>query len=95
MHAEMFVLREHLAPLDDDEFFATDLIGCEVVLADGTLIGTVNAADDKGAPLLTIDGAGGKELLIPFADGIVVATDTANKRIVVDPPEGLFEINEG
>ena len=93
-HAEMVVLRKQLAALDDDEFLAVDLIGCQIVLADETPIGTVTAADEKGSPLLTIAGAGGRELLVPFAGAIVVEVDIQRRRIVIDPPQGLFEINE-
>jgi ribosomal 30S subunit maturation factor RimM len=40
---------------------------------------------------LVVTGARG-ELLIPMAEGICVRVDTAAKTIVVDPPDGLFEL---
>ncbi len=33
------------------------------------------------------------EILIPFIPAICVEIDVDNKRIVIDPPEGLLELN--
>jgi ribosomal 30S subunit maturation factor RimM len=43
--------------------------------------------------VLAIDGPRG-EILIPFAVDICVEIDVAAKRIRIDPPEGLLELNE-
>lgn len=43
--------------------------------------------------LLVID-SDGREILIPFVQGICVGIDLKKKEIVIDPPEGLLEINE-
>jgi 16S rRNA processing protein RimM len=94
VHAEVFIARGELTPLEEGEYFASDLVGCEVFLKDGTSVGTVIAAEDRGAPLLTLRGADGRELLIPFAGEIVFETDIEGGRIVIDPPRGLLEINE-
>jgi ribosomal 30S subunit maturation factor RimM len=42
---------------------------------------------------LVIAGARG-EVLVPLVADICVAVDVAQRRIVVDPPEGLLELNE-
>ena len=34
------------------------------------------------------------EVLVPLAAEICRSVDTAGKRIVIDPPEGLLEVNE-
>jgi ribosomal 30S subunit maturation factor RimM len=41
---------------------------------------------------LVIDGAGG-EILIPLAAEICREIDPAAKRIVIDPPAGLIDLN--
>jgi ribosomal 30S subunit maturation factor RimM len=33
------------------------------------------------------------EVLIPLAEGICVAVDVPGKKIVVEPPEGLLDLN--
>jgi 16S rRNA processing protein RimM len=37
--------------------------------------------------------SGGSEILIPLAEQIVPVIDTAARRIVIDPPAGLLELN--
>jgi 16S rRNA processing protein RimM len=79
------------APLEAGEFFQSDLIGCEVIdCVSGTRIGAVTDWDDGGGNgLLVIDG----DLLIPFARAICVEIDPAAKRIAVNLPPGLRELN--
>jgi ribosomal 30S subunit maturation factor RimM len=43
------------------------------------------------APLLAVQD-GKRELLIPLVLSICVKIDTAQKRIVLDPPEGLLDL---
>ncbi len=43
-------------------------------------------------PLLTVRTPEGKFVLVPFVAGIVVRVDSLAKRIVLDPPAGLFEL---
>ena len=79
------------APLEAGEFFQSDLIGCEVIeRASGARIGAVTDWDDSGgAGLLVVEGS----LLIPFARSICVEIDPAAKRIAVELPPGLKELN--
>jgi len=67
-----------------------DLVGCKVVLADGTPWGTV-AAVDAGAQDLLVIHDGDVERLLPLVDAFVPAIDVAAGTITVDPPEGLPE----
>ncbi|MFV0388183.1 MAG: ribosome maturation factor RimM [Pyrinomonadaceae bacterium] len=77
--------------LENDEYFDWQLIGCEVFGTEGKLLGTVTdlfrAAENEN---LVVAG-GTKEYLIPFAKAICVSVDIENKRIEIDPPEGLLE----
>jgi 16S rRNA processing protein RimM len=77
--------------LDEGEYFQSDLIGCEVVdRQSGDSIGRVTAWDDGGGTgLLVVDG----NLLIPFARSICVEIDPAGKRIAVELPVGLKDLN--
>lgn len=79
------------APLEAGEFFQSDLIGCEVVeRGTGERIGAVTDWDDGGgAGLLVIDSG----MLIPFARSICVEIDPAAKRITVELPPGLKDLN--
>ena len=77
--------------LDEGEYFQSDLIGCEVVdKRTGESMGRVTAWDEGGgAGLLVVDN----NLLIPFARSICVEIDPAAKRIAVELPEGLKDLN--
>jgi len=77
-------------PLDDGEFFQDDLIGCDVIdRRSGASIGKVSAFDESGGAGNLVVG----DLLIPFARAICVEIDPAARRIAVELPEGLKDLN--
>jgi 16S rRNA processing protein RimM len=88
--AEVSIPFEQRAELAGDEVYQSDLIGCEVVDATGRKLGMVTDFQETGGtPLLTV----GEDLLIPFAKSICTEIDLEHKRIVVNPPEGLLDLN--
>lgn len=92
-HVQLFVPATARPPLEDpDEFYDSDLVGLAVEDVDGTAVGTVRAVSHSAAsPYLVVDVAG-RECLVPFVAAIVPTVDVAGGRIVVDPPEGLFDL---
>jgi 16S rRNA processing protein RimM len=88
----LFVPRDRLPALPDDEFYHADLIGLEVVDTGGTILGRVKAVLNHGAgDILEIHGPGMKStVLLPFTLEAVPTVDLAAGRIVADPPEGLL-----
>jgi 16S rRNA processing protein RimM len=90
---ELFVPATERPPLEDpDEFYDSDLVGLAVEHVDGTPIGTVRAVTHSAAsPHLVVD-VRGRDCLVPFVAAIVPAVDLADGRVVVDPPEGLFDL---
>ncbi len=88
----LFVSRDRMPQLPDDEYYHTDLIGLEVYDTGGNLIGTVKNVMNHGAgDLLELQGPGLKDtVLLPFTLAAVPTVDLAQKRIIADPPEGLF-----
>jgi 16S rRNA processing protein RimM len=89
--AEVRVPRSQRVALEPGEFFQSDLMGCEVVdRRSGESLGRVAAwQDGGGAGLLELDNG----LLIPFARAICVEIDPAGRRIGVELPEGLKDVN--
>jgi 16S rRNA processing protein RimM len=85
--------RDRLPPTEDDEFLAADLIGLAVEAATGEVLGTVVAVPDYGGgDLLEIAPAGGgRTVLLPFTKAFVPAVDLAGKRVMINPPDDLFE----
>ncbi|OSQ53130.1 ribosome maturation factor RimM [Marivita geojedonensis] len=89
---QLFVPRDRLPSLPDDEFYHADLIGLEVTDTGGALLGKVMAVINNGADdLLELRAPGQKQtVLLPFTKAVVPTVDLAQGRIVADPPEGLF-----
>ena len=89
---EVRVPRNARQPLEPGEYYESDLVGCEVVERDsGASLGLVTGWQDTGGAGL-LEVAGG--LLIPFARSICVAIEPEARRIVVDLPAGLKELNQ-
>jgi 16S rRNA processing protein RimM len=76
--------------LEPGEFFESDIVGCEVVdRGTGASLGKVSEWQDGGGSGLLVVG----DLLIPFARSICVEIDPAARRIAVELPEGLKDLN--
>jgi len=76
--------------LEPGEYFTSDLIGCDVIeRGNGKSLGKVTGWLDSGGPGLLEVG----EVLIPFARAICVEIDPSSRRIVVELPEGLKDLN--
>jgi 16S rRNA processing protein RimM len=92
--AELKMRVSEMAPLPPATFYHHDLVGCEVRTRDGLSIGRVTAVDGPmERSRLVIAGRDG-EILIPLVEGICVSVDPAKSLVVVDPPEGLLQLNE-
>ena len=90
--AELRVPASQRAPLEEGEFYYSDLTGCEVFeRASGERLGVVKAVQEFGSPSGTLELDNG--LLIPFVRTICVNIDPAARRIDVELPAGLREIN--
>ncbi|MGF6861516.1 16S rRNA processing protein RimM [Rhodobacteraceae bacterium MBR-64] len=91
--ARLFAGRDRLPALGDDEFYHADLIGMVVLDTGGTVLGKVQAVLNHGAgDLLEVQAPGLKDtVLLPFTRASVPTVDLATRRIIADPPEGLFD----
>jgi len=88
--AEVRVPFAERVTLDPGEFFESDILGCEVIdRRTGESLGRVDRWDDGGASGVLAVG----DLLIPFVQSICVEIDPAARRIAVELPEGLKDIN--
>jgi 16S rRNA processing protein RimM len=91
---ELKIPEAMLQPLQPGTYYEHQLVGCTVETVAGLVIGEVASVDGgAGATRLVMNGARG-EILIPLAVNICVDIDVAKKRIRIDPPEGLIELNE-
>lgn len=80
--------------LPEGTFYHYELIGCEVRDTADRLIGPVRRVEGTlEMSRLVVDGARG-EVLIPLVAAICRTIDVGARRIVIDPPEGLVDLNE-
>ncbi|MDT4989241.1 MAG: rRNA processing protein RimM [Micromonosporaceae bacterium] len=78
---------------DPDEFNDHQLIGLAAVGADGDPLGEVTGVEHAPASdLLVLRRPDGRSALVPFVRAIVADVDLAAGRVVVTPPDGLFDL---
>jgi 16S rRNA processing protein RimM len=69
---------------DPEELWVHDLVGCEVVEEDGTRRGRVESVQaNPASDLLVLEGGA----LVP----LTFVVDVKDRRILIDPPAGLFD----
>ena len=96
---ELRVPEAELAALPPGTYYHHQLVGCAVRTADGAPVGTVTAVQRAAGAhrLLVRPGgeAGGKdaEIEVPLVASICVRVEPGQGLIVVDPPDGLLELN--
>jgi len=93
---ELQILAEQRAELEAGEAYVSDLVGCEVVNR-GSVVGVVADVQFGAgeAPLLVVKGKRGdreQEYLVPYAEAFLKKTDLAGRRIEMELPEGLLDV---
>jgi 16S rRNA processing protein RimM len=85
---ELHVPRAVLPPLEDDEVYTGDLIGCAVFDLQGNPRGKVAAIYWNGShDVLSVLDEAGQELLVPAVPDFLPSIDLTARKIVVDPHE--------
>ena len=90
---ELRIPAERLVPLPAGTFYRHDLVGCRVETSAGQPVGIVKEVDGTASVSRLVVASGEDEILIPLASEICTAIDADGKRIVIEPPEGLLELN--
>ncbi len=84
--AVLYAPRDHL-DVRAEEYLDADLKGCRVLGVDGTDYGIVDAVEHYPASDMLVVGG----TLVPMVRAHVREIDVGARRIVIDPPAGLFE----
>lgn len=90
---EVWASKDDLPELADDEFYWNDFEGMEVYTVKDIYLGNVSSLMSTGAHDILIVSGRGAEYLIPVRDEFIIEINKADGKIIVDPPEGLLEIN--
>lgn len=83
--------RNQAEPLEDGEYYRSDLYDCRVFLEDGSLLGIVSEVIETGAnDVLVVRRKEAPEVLIPVIKDCMLAIEPENNRIVVRLLKGLL-----
>jgi 16S rRNA processing protein RimM len=78
---------------DPDEFHDHQLVGLAAVTPDGESLGEVTKVDHAPAhDNLILRRPDGRSAIVPFVKAIVPEVDVVGGRVVITPPEGLFDL---
>ena len=81
-------------PQDPEEFYDRQLVGLSVVTVDGLIVGEVAEVIHLPAQdMLAVRREGRPEALVPLVASIVPEVDLAGRRVVIDPPPGLLDLD--
>ncbi|HET8601554.1 MAG TPA: ribosome maturation factor RimM [Segeticoccus sp.] len=85
---------EHEPAGGEEGWYEDELVGLVAVTPSGERLGTVRALEMRPVQdLLVLTLEDGGEARIPFVEQLVPEVDLAGGRVVVDPPEGLLELD--
>jgi 16S rRNA processing protein RimM len=88
---ELFIHSSQSVPPGEGEFWAHELLDFEVVDVDGGLLGTISQIHLREAQDLWEVKTEAGSVLLPAVPQFVKEIDESSRRVVVDPPDGLFE----
>ncbi len=82
---------DELKPLETNEFFVHDIIGCKVEDTEGNILGSISEMLETGANHV-YEVCGGKvNFLVPDVPHVVKELDVINKRMIIDPMPGMMD----
>ncbi|MDT8323186.1 MAG: ribosome maturation factor RimM [Bacteroidota bacterium] len=87
----LYITDEQMEAPPEGRYFVHDLIGCHVETTEGASRGIVRDVMLLPANDVYVVEYRGFEVLIPAVPDFIQSVDTAGKRIVVTPVDGLFE----
>lgn len=85
------VTQEDLVELPEDEYYFHQIIGCQVVTDEGQELGVITDILTPGAnDVWVVQPKGGKSILIPYIDDVVLDVNVQDRKVLVHVMEGLL-----
>ncbi|MCM1273114.1 MAG: ribosome maturation factor RimM [Clostridium sp.] len=89
---DIYVTREDAVPLEENEYYISDVIDAEVYNEEGKRLGTVKDVIQTGAnDVFAVSMEDGRELLLPVINDCVLDINSDEKKIVVRLMKGLLD----
>ena len=93
LKTDVYLPIELLPKLEGDQFYFHEIIGFILEDVNFGAVGKITAINDKTAQDLFVVEKNGNEILIPMIDDFIKKIDRKNKKVIVETPEGLIEMN--
>jgi 16S rRNA processing protein RimM len=85
------VTEDQLTDLHEGEYYFHEIVGCTVYTVSGEELGKIKEILTPGAnDVWVIKGSKGKEILIPYIEDVVKEINVEEKKILIEPMEGLL-----
>jgi 16S rRNA processing protein RimM len=91
---EVWVGKELLAALDEDEFYWHELVGLRVVTESGRSLGRVKALFATGGHDVLVVSGHGREYFIPARREFMLAVDQEAGLLTIAEVPGLLDLND-
>jgi len=82
-----------LPKLEGDKFYYHEIIDFDIEDVNYGKIGKIKAINDNSSQVLFVISTDKNDVLIPMIDEFIKKIDRDNKKIIVETPEGLIEMN--
>ncbi len=86
------VAPDEVLPAPEGHFYPWQLEGAQVVTTDGRAVGRFARVEGSPGQAIWVVVDGDREHLIPAVPEIVVDVSVADRRVVIDPPDGLLDL---
>ena len=89
----MLLPDDKLRPLESNEVFTHEIIGCQVEDQKGRILGKITDILETGANNVYEVSDGSSVFLVPDVPHVVLEMNVETKRMVIDPLPGLIGTN--
>lgn len=93
LKTDVYLPLDLLPKLKGDQFYFHEIIGFVLEDVNYGEVGKITSINDKTAQDLFVVEKDGKEILIPMIDDFIKKIDRKNKKVIVETPKGLIEMN--
>lgn len=88
----LMIKEDQLHPLEDGDYYYFEIIGCEIYTMADEHVGTVKEILSPGAnDVWVVQRPQQKDVLIPYIEDIVKEINISEKKIRIEPMEGLLD----
>jgi len=93
LKTDVYLPLDLLPKLEGNQFYFHEIIGFVLEDVNFGEVGKITSINDKTAQDLFVIEKGDSEILIPMIDDFIKKIDRKNKKVIVETPEGLIEMN--